>query len=588
MTPQFHLLSWIVLAAVGVTASVPSPSPLVRAPEGQHASPDPAVEKLLATMSPRQKIAQLVMPWIAGSYNATDDPAFRRIESWVDSLGVGGLIISIGSPLDVAARLNALQRRARVPLLVAADLESGTALRLVGGTGFPSNMGVGATGRDRDAYEIGRITALEGRAVGIHLALAPVADVNNNPANPIINTRSFGEDPVVVARLVAAQVHGLQDHGMFATAKHFPGQGDTEIDSHIALPLLTGSWKRLDSIELVPFRGAISAGVTAVMTAHVAVPGLIPGTPTPATLVPGILTGILRDSLNFGGLVVTDALNMGSVTMAASPGEGAVLAFLAGADILLQPGDPATVIQAMVEALAAGRISQARIDRSVRRVLELKRKAGLFHQRTVPLDRVMTVVGSAAFRDTARAISARSIVLLRDRDSTLQRMRARRGTHSVVVYGDELNPTAGATLASELRAAGDTVALFRLGPASGSASYDTARAMIDQAPSSIIVVAVRASAGRGTIGMPEALARFIDSTAATRPTVLVSLGSPYIVSQTPAVGTFLLGWAANPNTEWAMAGALTGAAIQGHMPVSIPPAVPIGAGVLLRAQGTAH
>ena len=374
------------------------------------------------------------------------------------------MIISIGSPLDIAAKLNTLQRRARVPLLIGSDLEAGTALRLVGGTAFPSNMGIGATGREQDAYAVGRITALEGRAVGIHLAFAPVADINSNPANPIINTRSFGADPRAVSRLVSAEVRGLQDNGMLATVKHFPGHGDVEIDSHLALPVLDKPWTRLDTVELVPFRGAISAGVSAVMSAHISLPVLETGTPTPATLVPAILTGVLRDSLGFKGVIVTDALNMGGIVSGYGAGEAGVLAFLAGADILLQPADPAVLIDAMSDALGQGRFNQARLDRSVRRVLQMKEQAGLFRQRTVPLDKVMATVGSEAFRDTARAIAARSIVLISDRGGALDSVRRKRGSRSVIIYGDELNPTAGNTLVTELRMRGDSITTFRLSP----------------------------------------------------------------------------------------------------------------------------
>ena len=540
------------------------------------------VERTFARMSPREKIAQLVVPWIAGTYMADDDPTFTKIVSWVDSLRVGGLIVSIGSPLDIAAKLNTLQRHARVPLLIASDLEAGTALRLTGGTAFPSNMGIGATGRDQDAYAMGRITAIEGRAVGIHFALAPVADINNNAANPIINTRSFGSDPHAVARLVSAEVRGLQDNGMLATAKHFPGHGDVEIDSHLALPLLNVPWGRLDTIEFVPFRSAIAANVTAVMSAHIALPAES-GLPTPATLVPAVLTGMLRDSLHFKGVIVTDALNMGGIITGYGAGEAAVLAFLAGADILLQPADPAVVIDAMQAALVQGRFTQARLDRSVRRVLKMKEKAGVFRQRTVSLDRVMDIVGSEVFRDTARAVASRSIVLLSDRGGALEAMRRAPGSRSVIIYGDELNPMAGNTLVSELRMRGDSISTFRLSPSSGPSSYDSALAIITKAPAAIFAVAVRAFAGRGTIGMPPLLARLADSTARTRPTVFVSLGSPYVGAQVPSLGTYLLGWASNPNTEWAVAAALRGAAISGRMPVPVPPAVPLGAGISLPA-----
>lgn len=540
-----------------------------------------SVERLLAGMTPREKIAQLVMPWIAGSYMADDDPTFLKIVSWVDSLRVGGLIVSVGSPLDIAAKLNALQHHARVPLLIASDLEAGTALRLTGGTPFPSNMGIGATGRDEDAYAMGRITALEGRAVGIHFALAPVADVNSNAANPIINTRSFGADPRAVARLVSAEVRGLQDNGMLATAKHFPGHGDVEIDSHLALPLLNVPWQRLDTLELVPFRSAIASKVTAVMSAHIALPAMESGAPAPATLVPAVLTGMLRDSLHFTGVIVTDALNMGGIVSGYGAGEAAVLAFLAGADVLLQPADPAVTIDAMSAALKQGRFSRERLDRSVRRVLQMKQQAGLFRQRAVPLDKVMDIVGNDAFRDTSRAIAARALVLLGDRDGVLDGVRRTRGARSVIIYGDEQNPAAGTTLVSELRSRGDSISTFRLSPSSGPASYDSARATIDKAPVTIFAVAVRAFAGRGTIGIPGLLAQLAEATSRARPTVFVSLGSPYVGAQVPGLGTYLLGWAANPTTEWAVAEALTGAAISGRMPVPLPPSTPLGAGISL-------
>jgi len=223
------------------------------------------VQHLLDSLPLRDKVAQLIMPWIAGGYEPIDGAEMKQALMWVDSLHVGGIIVSIGSPTEIAAKLNALQRAAPLPLLVASDLEGGTTLRFAGGTPFPTQMGIGAGGREDDAYQMGRVTALEGRAVGVHLAFAPVADINSNPNNPIINTRSFGGDPQAVARLVAATIRGIRDNGMFATAKHFPGHGDTETDSHLSLPTITAGWSRFDTLELVPFRAAIGAGVDAVM-----------------------------------------------------------------------------------------------------------------------------------------------------------------------------------------------------------------------------------------------------------------------------------------------------------------------------------
>ncbi len=537
------------------------------------------MDQRLALLTSRQKIAQLVMPWIPGAYVAEDSPEFQRAIGWVRDLQVGGIIVSIGSPLDVAARVNALQRHAFFPLLIASDLESGTAFRLNGGTPFPSNMGVGATGREADAYAMGRITALEGRAVGIHLAFAPVADVNNNPANPIINTRSFGENQHAVARLVAAEVRGLEENGMPATAKHFPGHGDTGMDSHLALPLISADWARLDSVELVPFRAAVVAGATAVMSAHIAVPA-IDSANRPSTLAPSVLTGILRDSLHFDGLVVTDALNMGGVTATYGSGEAAILAFLAGADLLLQPADPAVVIDAMEQALAAGRFDQTRLDRSVRRVLALKERVGVLKQRLVELDSVMAVVGRQEFRQVAGEIARRAVVLVEDRAGAVDSLRARRGRRLVIAYGDETSPSAGSTLAAELRARGDTVTFVRLKPESGAASYDSVWTAIAARPQAVVfAVAVRAGSGRGTIGIPTALSQLLEEAACSTPTVLVSLGSPYIRGAGSMVGSYVVGWAANTLAEAAVADALTTGPITGALPVSIPPDVPLGTGL---------
>ena len=556
-----------------VAGCAPAAAPTGPAPR------DVSVDRLIDSLPLRDRIAQLVVPWIAGSYSAFDDAAFSRAVMWVDSLHVGGVIISIGSPLDVAARLNRLQERSPLPLLVASDLESGTTFRLVGGTPFPPNMGVGASGKELDAYEVGRVTAIEGRAVGIHLTFAPVADVNNNPANPIINTRSFGEDPHAVARLVTAAVKGIQEHGMLATAKHFPGHGDTGTDSHISLPVITAPWARFDTLELVPFRAAIAAGVTAVMSAHIALPGLDSGRTRPGTVEPGILTGVLRDSLGFRGLTVTDALNMGALVSSFGPAEAPVLAFEAGADMLLQPADPAVTIDAMERAVRSGRITEARLNQSVRRILVLKQQLGLFRRRLVSLDSIPDVVGRAEFVASAREVAAHSVVLARDSSGVVDSLRAAPRTLTLVAYGEESSPTAGAALAAELRVRGHRVTVLRLTPASGPASYDSVRTALATSPTVVFAVAIRAAAARGTIGMPAPLAQLIDSTAAARPTVLVSLGSPYIVTQTPRVGSYLLAWAANPLSEQAAARALSGDAITGRLPVRIPPDQPVGAGL---------
>lgn len=546
-----------------------------------------AIDRLIDSLPLRAKVAQLVMPFLPGSYAAFDDSAFTVAQRWVDSLQLGGVIVSIGSPLDVAMKLNRLQQRATLPLLIAADLEAGASFRLNGATPFPTNMGVAATGSDQDAYEMGRITAIEGRAVGIHLAFAPDADVNNNPNNPVINTRSFGEDPVMVGRLVAASIRGMQDNGMLATAKHFPGHGDTETDSHLALPVIPAKWGRLDSLELVPFRSAIDAGVSVVMSAHIAMPGIASDPRAPATLDPSILTGILRDSLKFDGLVVTDALDMAGVVAAYGGAEAAVRAFLAGSDLLLMPADPALAVDAMTTAVETGRVSYERLVRSVRRVLWIKRKLGLFKQRTVALDSVPEIVGGNQFLQVARDVAQRAVVLVSDSGGAIDSLRARPRNIALITYGEENAGTVGGTLQRQLRAAGHSVNIFRLYPASGPASYDSVRTMVRKTPYSVFALSVKVTTAKGTIGLSAPMAKLIDELGSRPRTAVLSIGSPYISLQAPRIRSYLIAWSASGLNEWAAARALSGlSSITGRLPVSLPPRYELGHGLIRLLPGT--
>ena len=545
--------------------------------------PAVSVDSLLAGLSVRQQVGQLVIPWLSGSYTALDDSIFQVAARWVDSLEVGGLIISVGSPLDIASKLNTLQRRSRLPLLVSADLEWGAAMRVVGATAFPQIMAVGATGDPHDAYTIGAAAGVEGRAVGIHVNFAPDADVNNNPANPIINIRSFGEDPHTVSRLVTEYVRGLHEHGMLATLKHFPGHGDTQTDSHIGLPIITAGYARLDSLELVPFRAGIAAGADVVMSAHIAFPALT-GSNEPGTLSAAVLTGLLRDSLRFPGLVATDALTMGAIVAKYGAGEATVRAFVAGSDLLLMPADPDSAVRAMTAAVAAGRVTPERLAQSVRRVLEIKRRLGLLERRTVELDSIPPVVGSRRFQDAANDVAVRSLTLVRDVGGRLHALRAHRGRLALIAYADEANSGVGQFLTDLLRQGGDTVEYFRLWPMSGTLSYDSARAAIARAPATVFVANVRPLSAKGTIALPDSLAQLITVTDAARPSVLVSLGSPYLLNQTPTVRSYIIAWSGVRASERAVALALLGRVpIGGRLPIRLPPEYPLGWGVMVPA-----
>ncbi len=525
------------------------------------------------------------MPWMLGNYTAFGSEEFEIAARWVDSLELGGIIVSVGSPLDAAAKLNALQDRAPLPLLIAADLEWGSGMRLVGGTLFPMPMAIGATGSELDAYELGRITALEARAAGIHLTFSPVADINNNPSNPIINTRSFGEDPAAVAPLIRAYIRGATEHGLMTTAKHFPGHGDTETDSHIDLPVVSACWDRLDTLELEPFRAAIGAGVTAVMTAHLALPCIDGATePPPATFSPTVMSGILRDSLGFDGVVVTDALTMGAIVQKYGPGESVVQAFLAGSDLLLIPADPRAAVQAMTEAVESGRIPGSRLEESVRKMLQLKQRAGVFTHRKVVLDSIPAVINQPAFQETANDIAARSLTLIQR--GPIDAFRRNRSRTAVILYAEETNHVIGNTFIRELRNYGDTVNAFRLYPASGTMSYDSARAVIRDNPRVAFATSVRFIAGRGHIQLPDPLAALVLETDRSKPTVLLSFGSPYLLEQVSGFsGAFLLAWSDFPATERAAGLALAaGAPVTGKLPITLSPQYPRGYGITLSRQ----
>src|SRR5438105_10945294 len=369
------------------------------------------VESTLRKMTLSEKIGQLLFTTYYGGFTSTDSPANEQLLRGAQELHVGGfIVVTPGSPLGIvksqayptAVLANQLQAKSKLPLLVGADFERGTAMRYDEGTSFPTAMAVAAGGYPKDAYTMGKITALEARATGVHLVYAPDSDVNNNPGNPIINTRSFGENPQRVAEFVSAFVKGVEDNGGLATAKHFPGHGDTAADSHIDLPVIHANRDRLEHLELVPFRAAISSGVSSVMTGHLSVPAIEPDPSTPATLSHNILTGLLRKELGYHGLIVTDAMEMGGITVRYAPGKAAVRAVAAGADCVLMPPVPDAAFGALQAAVKSGRISKERLDESVRRILEAKARLGLNKNRLVDANALNHKFGSAAWQKEAQ------------------------------------------------------------------------------------------------------------------------------------------------------------------------------------------
>lgn len=537
------------------------------------------IDVLLGRMSVREKAAQMVMPWVPGGLEP-GSRAYRRAEQWVTSQHVGGFIVGKGDRDATARAIRALQRRSRVPLLIATDLEWGAGMRLLGATLLPTAMAVAATGDTALAYAHGRVAAAEARAAGLHMALAPVLDVNVNPQNPIINTRSFGEDAHSVARFGAATVRGLQDGGMIAVAKHFPGHGDTDQDSHLGLPIITASRARLDSVELVPFRAAVQAGIGGIMVGHIAAPALGGGR-TPASLSRAVATTVLRGQLRFDGLVITDALNMAGVTRDHEPSEIALLAVKAGADILLQPTNPEIAIDAIAEGVARGEISRARLDASVRRILRAKERAGLLGTRPATHQSVADRSLPSA-SEIADSIARRSITLLRDSAGLLPVDTARRIVSLVYAGGTSVPGGPNDTFDATLRRGGMRVDRLTLSSRTAAAVADSLLRAWDTVASVPLVILSSYSQPvpwRGSLGMPAVVTESMERIARRAPTVHVAFGDPYVITSVPSAGTAMVAWSGIPAVQRAAARVILGAAVApGRLPISLPPEYELGHG----------
>jgi len=540
------------------------------------------VDSTLASLSLSDRVGQMVMVWVLGDYTSNGDSTFAEVRRWIEKDHIGGVSMSLGTPIEVAAKINAMQRLSRVPLIASADLEPGLG-RLEGGvfshylldagsaTVFPSNMAIAATGRDEDAHDVARAIGEEARAVGIQIDFAPVVDVNNNPNNPVINTRSFGEDPAHVARLATQFVRGLEESGTVATAKHFPGHGDTDVDSHVGLPIVAATMPRLDSVELVPFRAAIRAGAGLVMTAHIALPAVAGDSTTPATLSPGIITGLLRDSLGFGGVTITDAMTMEGVGKGYSTEQSSVLAVQAGADILLKPSDPTRAIAAVVAAVERGEITRSRIDSAVRHVLALKARVGLYQGRVADLEALRDVVGSPAHRALAADVAQRAVTLLRDRDAVIP---TRSGRALIVQYAPETELKAGRVFGPTLSAGLPQSRVVKVSPTITRPQLDSIGALGQGMDRIIVATYVRRIEGEGRFALPQQIATWIDSLAklTAGPKVIVAaFGNPYLIRQFPNVESYLVTYGVSDDLERAAARALLGTApIAGKAPISLP------------------
>lgn len=529
------------------------------------------VDDILDNMSTREKIGQMVFVLARGQFQPDDTDQMRRLEGQIKQYGIGGVIFSAGDVYGQAILTNKLQASSKIPLWITQDMEFGAAMRISGTTRFTPAMGVAATGSTHYDYLKGKITALESRAVGVNQIYAPVLDVNNNPNNPVINTRSYSEDPQIVGLFADAFIRGVQEHGVMATGKHFPGHGDTNVDSHLALPVIAHGYDQLSSMELIPFRSAIRSGIGSIMSAHIAFPQLGTEPTRPGTLDPNILTGILRDSLQFQGLIVTDALEMNGIRLHYSPDEAAVMAINAGADMLLMPEDVITTIDSAEKAVNDGRIPIEKIDNAVRRILKAKMEYGLFRSKPVDIENLSSVINTKEYRMISAEIARSSITILKNDNEIVPIQSSRFPKITLITIADDRTGTTGSSFAMAIRKYHPNVTFHNYDLRSSEADINR---MIASARSSDLIILgsfiyVQTS---NRIEFTNAQKRFINQiTSFRKPVVLTSFGNPYVVEEVKSANVHLLAWAAFQEQVDAAADALFGASdVNGTLPVTIP------------------
>jgi beta-N-acetylhexosaminidase len=571
-------------------------------------------EKELRRMPLDEKIGQLIYVGINATFLNQESEGFRALKRQVEENHIGGIILFRGPVYESVVLVNRMQQLARHPLLISADLEAGAGMRFDNTVNFPWNMAVAATGNPDYARRQGEVTALEARALGVQHVFAPVVDVNNNAANPVINVRSYGEDPADVGRFAAAFTEGAQKAGVIATAKHFPGHGDTTVDSHRGLPEINVGRERLNGIELVPFRAAVDAGVGSVMVGHIALPQLdstaIKPLPKnvkirpidtddageiidekvtlPATLSP-VVGGMLRDDLKFTGLIVTDALSMSGLTIYFNQDEAAVRALEAGADMLLKPADPDAAFRGVREGVQSGRLSEKRIDDSVRRILAAKYDLGLVKQRITPIDEIDRVVSSNDAVALAREIADHAITLVRDEDKLIPLARLKpdaRILNLAITNGDDRLWITDAFVAALARS-GRKMETLVLDDRSSEAEVKSA---LEKAKGADLILAslysrVRSGQAR-SVALPDSGTRALSTlVAAKAPVIGISFGNPYLLMSFPEMRTYVVAYGDMPSLQQAAARALMGEIdITGKLPISLPGMYPRGTGIQLKRR----
>ncbi len=579
----------------------------------------------LKKMTLEEKIGQMIMPWARIQFMNVNSSDYLLLREEMRKYHVGGFGVTVftdgpallkSEPLEAAALTNGLQADSKYPLLFGADFERGLSMRLNGATAFPAAMAFGAAGDAELARQFGSITAQEARAVGIQWNWFPVADVNSNPANPIINTRSFGEDPALVGQMVAAYIRGARSEGLLTTVKHFPGHGDTDTDSHLTLARSNASRERLDKLELVPFRDAIAAGVDSVMVAHITVPAIEPDLNRPASISSNVITKLLKDEMGFHGLVVTDALDMGALTRVfpGTPAEvsaaEAVQAIQAGNDMVIIPADLEGAYNGLLQAVKQGTLTEKRIDASVLKILRLKASVGLDRNRFVDMNAVVKQIADPAHLAVAQSAADRAVTLVSDAHHLVPLPHPGASTPAkslvaILFTDDARNSEGGHALVRQLRERAPNATIFLVDGANSAYIAPNVLAAVADASTVVAIAEAFPSARRTTPGHPSGSAGMNESSGellqrivnvAGDRTVVVAFGSPYAAaalqgsgnetSTSTAIGTYLCTFSNTPGSAVSLARALFGEIpISGRLPVAIPNIGKRGAGLDRPAAG---
>ena len=550
--------------------------------------PDAAqwVDLTLAGLTLEEKIGQLNLMLFSAEFLPDSGETWQTIEEDIRNNRVFGYHIVRADVFGVQHYITKMQQLAKVPLVFSGDFERGVGMRLADATDFPPQMAFGATHNPEFAYRLGKYTALEGRALGFTHNYAPVVDISNNPDNPIINTRSFGETPELVSEMALAFIRGSQDNGMACTVKHFPGHGDTKSDSHLGLAVVDVDKKRLESLELAPFRDAIRQGVESVLIAHVHVPACDPDTVKPATLSKNIIEGLLREELIFGGLVVTDAMGMGAISDRYTPGYAIIRALEAGCDIIINTDlEAAEFVRIIKDAMQRGEIREARIDASVRRILEFKARLGLHRNRLAGMANFDRQFGTPAIRRFAQEAADSAITLVKDENNLLPIVR-QSGKTVLIDLHDENTDHAASIFQSGLNREVPNTTRYIFDQSDRQPAYEAALKNINDGSFVVIASFAKYRAYKGHIDLPAIQAEFINRISQkTDRIILISFGNPYILRQFPQVSTYLCAFGWQNVCQRAATKALLGKMdIHGRMPVSIPGLVHYGDGLRKKAS----